>query len=42
MIIKMLLEQIVDIEKYKDKYKFKIFNEPFLNEKRDYCGIRRI
>ena len=25
-------KQIVDIQKYKDKYDFKIFNDPFLNE----------
>ena len=25
-------QQIVDVEKYKDKFNFKIFNEPFLNE----------
>jgi len=25
--------QIVDIEKYKDKFDFKIFNDPFANEK---------
>ena len=25
--------QIVDIEKYKDKFDFKVFNNPFLNEK---------
>ena len=27
-----IFRQIVEIEKYKDNYKFKIFNEPFLNE----------
>ena len=26
-------QQIVDTEKYKDKFDFKIFNEPFLDEK---------
>ena len=26
-------QQIVDIEKYKDKFDFKIFNEPFVDEK---------
>ena len=26
-------QQIVDIEKYKDKFDFKVFNEPFVNEK---------
>ena len=25
-------KQIIDIEKYKKKFDFKIFNEPFLNE----------
>ena len=25
--------QIVDIEKYKDKFDFKVFNNPFLDEK---------
>ena len=25
-------QQIVDIEKYKDKFDFKIFNEPFIDE----------
>ena len=25
--------QIVDVEKYKDKFDFKIFNNPFVNEK---------
>ena len=25
-------EHIVETENYKDKYDFKIFNEPFLNE----------
>ena len=24
--------QIIEIEKYKNKYDFKIFNEPFVNE----------
>ena len=28
-----VFQQIVDIEKYKDKYDFKIFNNPFLEEK---------
>ena len=27
-----VFQQIVDIQKYKDKYDFRIFNEPFLNE----------
>ena len=27
-----VFQQIVDVQKYKDKYDFKIFNEPFLNE----------
>ena len=27
-----VFQQIVDIQKFKDKYDFKIFNEPFLNE----------
>ena len=26
-------QQIVDTEKYKDKFDFKVFNEPFLDEK---------
>ena len=26
-------QQIVDVEKYKGKYDFKIFNNPFLDEK---------
>ena len=26
-------QQIVDIEKYKDKFDFKVFNEPFTDEK---------
>ena len=26
-------QQIVEIEKYKEKFAFKIFNEPFLDEK---------
>ena len=26
-------QQIVDIEKYKDKFDFKVFNEPFVDEK---------
>ena len=25
-------QQIIDVENYKDKFDFKIFNEPFLNE----------
>ena len=25
--------QIVDVEKYKDKFDFKVFNNPFVNEK---------
>ncbi len=28
-----VFRQIVDVENYKDKYNFKIFNEPFFNEK---------
>ena len=27
-----VFERIIDIENYKDKYNFKIFNEPFLSE----------
>ena len=27
-----VFQQIVDIQKFKDKYDFRIFNEPFLNE----------
>ena len=27
-----VFQQIIDIEKFKDKYEFKVFNEPFLNE----------
>ena len=27
-----VFQQIVDIQKYKDKFDFRIFNEPFLNE----------
>ena len=26
-------QQIVEIEKYKDKFNFKVFNEPFFDEK---------
>ena len=26
-------QQIIEIEKYKDKFDFKIFNEPFVDEK---------
>ena len=26
-------QQIVEVEKYKDKFNFKVFNEPFSNEK---------
>ena len=26
-------QQIVEVEKYKDKFDFKVFNEPFSNEK---------
>ena len=27
-----VFQQIVEVEKYKDKFDFKVFNEPFLNE----------
>ena len=27
-----IFKQIIDIQKYKEKYSFEIFNEPFLNE----------
>ena len=27
-----VFQQIIDIQKYKEKYEFRIFNEPFLNE----------
>ena len=27
-----VFQQIIDIEKFKDKYEFKVFNEPFSNE----------
>ena len=27
-----IFQQIVETEKYKEKYNFKVFNEPFLNE----------
>ena len=27
-----VFNQIIDIQKYKKKYEFKVFNEPFLNE----------
>ena len=27
-----IFQQIIDVEKFKGKYEFKIFNEPFLNE----------
>ena len=27
-----VFQQIVDVEKYKDKFDFKIFNDPFSNE----------
>ncbi len=33
MIIQNAFQQIVEIEKYKEKFDFKIFNEPFLDEK---------
>ena len=26
-------QQIVEVDNYKDKFNFKVFNEPFLNEK---------
>ena len=26
-------QQIAEVENYKDKFNFKVFNEPFLNEK---------
>ena len=26
-------QQIVEVEKYKDKFDFKVFNEPFVDEK---------
>ena len=28
-----VFRQIIDVEKYKNKYDFKIFNESFINEK---------
>ena len=28
-----VFKQIVEVEKYKDKFDFKVFNEPFANEK---------
>ena len=34
-----IFRQIVEIEKYKDKYKFKIFNEPFLNENETIAAL---
>ena len=34
-------QQIVDIEKYKDKFDFKVFNEPY-RRKRSWCCIRRL
>ena len=27
-----VFQQIIDIQKFKEKYEFKVFNEPFLNE----------
>ena len=27
-----VFQQIIEIKKYKEKYDFKVFNEPFLNE----------
>ena len=27
-------QQIVDVQKYKDKFEFKVFNEPFLMKKK--------
>ena len=32
-------QQIVDIEKYKDKFDFKVFNEPFVDEKEAVVGL---
>jgi len=32
-------QQIVEIEKYRDKFNFKIFNEPFSNEKEDIVEL---
>ena len=34
-------QQIVDTEKNKDKFDFKVFNEPFVNEK-EATKIRRV
>ena len=34
-----IFRQIVEIEKYKDKYKFKIINEPFLNENETIAAL---
>ena len=34
-----IFRQIVEIEKYKDKYKFKIFNEPFLNKNETIAAL---
>ena len=33
MIIKMLFNRLLILEKYKDKFDFKVFNEPFVDEK---------
>ena len=32
MIIKMLFNKLLILEKYKDKFDFKVFNEPFTDE----------
>ena len=33
MIIKMLFNKLVEVENYKDKFEFKIFTNPFIDEK---------
>ena len=34
-----IFQQIIDTEKYKEKYDFKIFNEPFLNENETIAAL---
>ena len=35
-------QQIVEVEKYKDKFNFKVFNEPFLDEKEAIVQLEEI
>ena len=34
-----VFKQIIDLEKYKDKYTFRVFNEPFLNSKETFVAL---